>query len=42
MLLKRPPVSQASSSQDGLVELNSDVVTRGKNPPIAISAEGIS
>ncbi|KAL3500986.1 hypothetical protein ACH5RR_035435 [Cinchona calisaya] len=39
ILLKRPPVSRASSSQEGLVELNSDAVFRGKNPPIAIPAE---
>ncbi|KAL3511474.1 hypothetical protein ACH5RR_030875 [Cinchona calisaya] len=40
ILLKRPPVARASSSQDGLNELNSDAVIRDKNPPIAIPAEG--
>lgn len=42
ILLKRPPVSRASSSQEGLAELNSDAGMRGKNPPNAIQpAEGI-
>lgn len=41
ILLKRPSVARASSSQDVLVELNSDAVIRGKNSASAVPAEGI-
>ncbi|KAK2993580.1 hypothetical protein RJ640_030887 [Escallonia rubra] len=41
ILLKRPPVSRASSSHDGLSELASEPVTRGKNPPSLVLPEGV-
>ncbi|CAK9144351.1 unnamed protein product [Ilex paraguariensis] len=41
VLLKRPPVSHSSSSQEGLSELASDPVIRGKNIPSMVTSEGI-
>lgn len=41
ILLKRPPVSRASASQDGLSDMNSDAIIRVKNPASAVSAEGV-
>ncbi|CAK9171921.1 unnamed protein product [Ilex paraguariensis] len=40
ILLKRPPVSQTSSSQEGLSDPASDPVIRGKNPPSMLPSEG--
>ncbi|KAA8533347.1 hypothetical protein F0562_033120 [Nyssa sinensis] len=40
LLLKRPPVSRTSSSQEGLSELASDPVIRGRNPLGAVPSEG--
>ncbi|XP_059656617.1 protein ESSENTIAL FOR POTEXVIRUS ACCUMULATION 1-like isoform X2 [Cornus florida] len=40
LLLKRPPVSGASSPQEGSSELSSDPVMRGKNPPVTVPSEG--
>ncbi|CAL5338108.1 unnamed protein product [Camellia sinensis] len=39
-LLKRPPASRNSSSQEGLSEMSSDPVTRGKHPPTSAASEG--
>ncbi|XP_059315435.1 protein ESSENTIAL FOR POTEXVIRUS ACCUMULATION 1-like [Lycium ferocissimum] len=40
ILPKRPPVSRVSSTQEGLSELNSDTLVRGKNPSDAMASEG--
>ncbi|KAM7487100.1 hypothetical protein LguiB_024584 [Lonicera macranthoides] len=40
ILLKRPPVSRASSSQEGLSELAPEPVSRAKNPMSMIPSEG--
>uniref|UniRef100_A0A5B7C011 GYF domain-containing protein n=1 Tax=Davidia involucrata TaxID=16924 RepID=A0A5B7C011_DAVIN len=40
LMLKRPPVSRTSPSQEGLSELASDPVIRGTNPPSAVPSEG--
>ncbi|XP_022854606.1 uncharacterized protein LOC111375920 isoform X1 [Olea europaea var. sylvestris] len=40
ILLRRPPVSRAASSQGGLSEMTADSVTRGKNIPKALPTDG--
>lgn len=42
VLLKRPPISRGSASQDGLSDMNSDPISRMKNPPSAVHTEGIN
>ncbi|KAL6969230.1 hypothetical protein U1Q18_028955 [Sarracenia purpurea var. burkii] len=39
-ILKRPPVPRNSSSQQGLSELESDQVLRGKHPPTSVPLDG--
>ncbi|XP_057508719.1 uncharacterized protein LOC130791559 [Actinidia eriantha] len=40
LLLKRPPVSRNSSSNEGLSELASDALIRAKHPPTSVPSEG--
>ncbi|GFY99942.1 GYF domain-containing protein [Actinidia rufa] len=40
LLLKRPPVSRNSSSNEGLSELASDALIRAKRPPTSVPSEG--
>ncbi|XP_055810599.1 protein ESSENTIAL FOR POTEXVIRUS ACCUMULATION 1-like isoform X2 [Solanum dulcamara] len=40
ILPKRPPVLRISSTQEGLSEITSDSLVRGKNPSDAIASEG--
>ncbi|CAA3026276.1 GYF domain containing [Olea europaea subsp. europaea] len=41
ILLRRPPVSRAASSQGGFSELTADSVTRGKKIPSAVPSDGL-
>ncbi|KAL7135159.1 hypothetical protein ABFS83_11G074100 [Erythranthe nasuta] len=41
VLLRRPPVSRAASSQEGLSELTADPVARGKNISNALPSDGV-
>ncbi|KAL3337434.1 hypothetical protein AABB24_029873 [Solanum stoloniferum] len=40
ILPKRPPVLRISSTQEGLLEINSDSLARGKNPSDGMASEG--